>query len=246
MSGLESSGVSNWKEIVMESTLHGSHQAVYRQLFQHPAPRNLEWRKVTAMLKTIPDLQAEENGRGDMKLVRNGQTLTLHAPHSKDFSDIEEVMKLRHFLESPAAPAASPAAGGQVVLVLIDHREARIFDTEMDGTIPKQIKPYDPFGFGLHVRHHADGFDGKRPQELKSYYEAVIKTIEGAKEILLFGAGVGGSSAVEHLLQELREQHHDLVGKVVLVLRVDEHHLTEDELLAKAREFYAARADGNP
>ena len=229
----------------MESTLQGSHQAVYRQLFQHPAPKNLEWRKVTAMLKSIPDLKSEENGRGDMKLMRNGQTLTLHAPHSKDFADIEEVMKLRHFLESPAAPVGPPATG-QVVLVVIDHHEARIYDAELDGTVPKRIRPYDPFGFGLHVRHHADGFDGKRPRELKSYYEAVIKTLGNAKEILLFGVGTGGSSAMEHLLQELRERHHDLVGKIVLVMRVDEHHLAEDELLAKSREFYVGRAGRKP
>ena len=230
----------------MESALHGSHQAVYRQLFQHPAPRNLDWRKVTAMLKSIPDLQTEEDGHGDMKLARNGRTLTLHAPHSKDFSDLEQVMKLRHFLESAAAPAELPETAGHVVLVVIDHHEARIYQAEMDGTVPKQIRPYDPFGFGMQIRHHADGGDGRRPQELKSYYDAVIKTLQGAKEIPLFGVGVGGSSAMEHLLQELRERHHDLVGRVVNVVRVDEHHLSEDELLAKARGFYAARGGQKP
>ena len=43
------------------------------------------------------------------------------------------------------------------------------------------------------------------------------------------------------LLAEIRQRHADLAGRVVGSIVVDEHHLTDGQLLAKAREFYAAR-----
>jgi hypothetical protein len=226
----------------MESTVPESHQAVYRQLFQHPAPKNLQWREVTALLRSMTDVQTEETPHGDMKLLRNGRSLTLHPPKHKDFDDIEQVMHLRHFLESPDSQAQIPSADASLVVIAIDHHEARIYHADLDGTIPKRIVPYDPFGFGRHIRHHADDFNGKRPRELKSYYEAIIKTIQNAKAILIFGEAVGGSSAADELMLELKERHHDLAQKVVQMFRVDEHHLTEDQLLAKSREFFSTRA----
>jgi hypothetical protein len=43
------------------------------------------------------------------------------------------------------------------------------------------------------------------------------------------------------LLAALRRNHPDLADRVVGSIVVDEHHLTEDQLLATAREFYADR-----
>jgi hypothetical protein len=228
----------------MEPAPQGSHHAVFERLFQHPAPKNLEWREVVALLNSMPDVQTDEDANGRLKVVRGGHTLTLHRPNSKDFSDIEQVMQLRHFLQSSSTTAQSPPGAGPVLLVAIDHHGARIFHVELEGSRPVRIKPYDPFGFGLHVRHHADGFDGKRPHELKSYYENVIKTMHNAKEILLFGVGTGASSAMDYLLHEL-ERHPELSQKVVQTIRIDEHHFTDDQLLAKAREIYSvSRAGG--
>jgi hypothetical protein len=226
----------------MESTVPESHRAVYRELFQHPAPRNLQWREVASLLRSISDVQVEETPHGDMKLVRNGRSLVVHPPKHKDFDDIEQVMQLRHFLDSTGSGADVGSAGDSPVVIVIDHHEARIYHADLDGTVPKRIVPYDPFGFGRHTRPHADGLNGKRPRELKSYYEAIVKTIQNAKMILIFGEGVGGSSAMDELVLELKQRHPDLAQKVVHTVRVDEHHLTEDQLLSKSREFLSTRA----
>ena len=51
---------------------------------------------------------------------------------------------------------------------------------------------------------------------------------------------------MEQLLAELKKHHKDLAERVVRSVVVDEHHLTEDQLLAKARElFVVAPAAGN-
>jgi hypothetical protein len=46
---------------------------------------------------------------------------------------------------------------------------------------------------------------------------------------------------MDQLLAALKRDHPDLARRVVGSLVVDEAHMTEDQLLSKAREFYARR-----
>lgn len=125
------------------------------------------------------------------------------------------------------------------LLVVLDHQEARIYRTEVHGTVPVRIAPYDPFGHGRHLHSAQEWTDGKRLPERKSFYEAIAKTLRGAEQILLFGSGTGRSSAMEQLLADLKDHHPDVADKVIGSVIVDAHHTTDDQLLAKAREFYA-------
>ena len=125
------------------------------------------------------------------------------------------------------------------LLVVIDHQEAKVYRTEVVGAVPERIAPYDPHGHGRHLHSAHEWTDGKRPPERKSYYEAVAKTLRGAEQVLVFGSGTGRSSAMEQLLADLKDYHPDVAGKIVGSVVVDAHHTTEDQLLAKAREFYA-------
>jgi hypothetical protein len=224
----------------MDSQLSGTHQKVYQSVLQHPMPHNLQWREVWAMLCAIPDAKAVEETNGNLKVTRNGQTLLLHRPRGKDMADSKELTHVRHFLERSIAPTPAPAANGTHLLVVIDHREARIYSAELHGSVPQRITPYDPFGFGRALHYNQDDSNGQRKPELKSFYDAVIKTLHGATQILMFGTGTGASSAMNQLLLYLKEHHHDLAGRVVGSIAVDEHHLSEDQLLAKAREFFVA------
>jgi hypothetical protein len=47
---------------------------------------------------------------------------------------------------------------------------------------------------------------------------------------------------MDHLLAELKHSHGDLAKLIVGSLAIDEKHLTEGELLAKAREYRASIA----
>src|ERR1700683_4658881 len=139
-------------------------------------------------------------------------------------------MQIRHFLERSGAPVAPPVTAGVHLLVVIDHREARIYRTELHGTVPERITPYDPFGFGRDLRYNQDDSNGQRKPEQKSFYEAVAKTLQGAQQILMFGTGTGASSAMEHLLAELKRNHKELAERVVGSMAVNEQDLTEDQL----------------
>jgi len=222
----------------MESNLSGTHQKTYQHIFQHPMPHNLQWRDVWSLLGAIPDAEAVEEANGNLKVSRNGQTLMLHRPRGKDLADKQELMQVRHFLERSGAPVAPPAATGTHLLVVIDHREARIYSTELQGSVPQRIAPYDPFGYGRDLHYNQDDSNGQRKPEQKSFYEAVAKTLRGAKQILMFGTGTGASSAMEQLLLDLKKNHPEIAERVVGSVAVDEHHLTEAQLLAKARELF--------
>jgi len=147
-------------------------------------------------------------------------------------------MQVRHFLERSIGAAPRPTTPGTHLLVVIDHREARIYNTELRGSVPQRIAPYDPFGFGRDLHYNQDDSNGQRKPEQKSFYEAVAKTLQGAQQILMFGTGTGASSAMEQLLADLKKNHHEIADRVVGSIVVDEHHLTEDQLLAKARERF--------
>ena len=224
----------------MQSQLSGHHEKVYQQLLQHPMPHNLQWREVRSMLGAMPDAEVVEDDKGTVKITRNGQTLVLHRPRGKDLADAKELMQVRHFLERSETPTPQPSPAGTHLLVVIDHREARIFSTELNGSVPHRIVPYDPFGFGRALHYNQDDSNGQRKPEQKSFYEAVAKTLRGAQQILMFGTGTGTSSAMEYLLADLNKNHSDIAKRVVGSVAVDEHHLTEDQLLAKAREMFVA------
>jgi hypothetical protein len=228
----------------MEQTMHtqtlGSHQVTYDAVFQHPVARNLQWREVRAMLGHVSDAVVEEHG-GDVKFTRNGQTLTVHPPRRKDFSDVASVMKVRHFLERSSEAPPSPTVGGDGanLLVVIDHREARIFRAEVHGTTPERITPLDPQGSDRYLHAVGDNSNGQRKPELKSFYEAIAKGLGGAEKILILGSSTGSSSAMDHLVDELKAHHPAVASNIVGAVVVDGKHMTDDQLLSQARTFFA-------
>ena len=96
------------------------------------------------MFGAMTDADAVEETNGTLKVTRNGQSLMLHRPRGKDMADKKELMQVRHFLERSGAPAPAPAKVGTHLLVVIDHREARIYSTELHGSVAQRITPYDP------------------------------------------------------------------------------------------------------
>jgi hypothetical protein len=225
----------------MEISMSKVHQATYKAIFQHPIAHNLQWHDVRSMLDGLAEVTEEHNG--NLKFTRHGEVLILHPPKHKDLSDTKEVMQIRHFLERSTVPeSADPMEDGTHLLVVIDHREARIYKTEMRDSAPESITPYDPDGTRRHLHIVDDEANGQRQPELKSFYEAIAQSLRDAKQILIFGSGTGASSAMDYLVDELNQNHPDIAKRIVGAIVVDEQHLTENQLLAQAREFYSTIA----
>lgn len=223
----------------MENHMLGTHQSTYDAVFRHPIARNLQWRDLKAMLTALAEVTEEHSG--GLKFTRNGQSITLHPPRRKDFDDVEALMQVRHFLERSGVPSQEATPDGMHLLVVLDHREARVFRAELHGSVPQHILPYDPLGEGRYLHRVGDDSNGQRKPEPKEFYDAIMRTLKGSEAILLFGSSTGSSSAMDHLVAELRQHHPDLAGRVVGTVVINEQHMSEDQLLAKARAFYANR-----
>ncbi len=219
--------------------LSHAHQTTYDAILGHPAPHNLHWREVRSLLGAIGEVSEAPNGH--IKVTRNGHTLTLHATGHKDVGTVDQIKKVREFLERSGEGGAPAKESGAHMLVVIDHRQARIYRSELRGSVPQKIVPYDPDGSGRPLHYVENDSNGQRRPERRSYYDAIARSLQGADGVLVFGGGKGAGSAMEQLISELKSHHKDIAAKVVGSVVVDEHHSTEDQLLARAREFYSAR-----
>ena len=222
------------------ATLSGTHLRTYLEILRHPASHNLAWRDVRALFAHVGEVAEEPNG--NLKVTRNGQTLILPPPRTKDVAEIAELMELRRFLERSEQPAPPADASEIHWLVVIDHREARIFRSEIRGAAPLQILPHQPDDFFRHARNSKDFARGQEKPDPNSFFEPVARALKAPGKILLCGCGKGMGSEMEQFLSWLKRRHPELSGRIIGSLTVDEHQLTEAQLLAKAREFYARPA----
>ena len=217
--------------------LTGSHQRTFDRIFQHPISHNLEWRDVHALLGEMGDVAKEHNG--SLKVTRNGQTMVLHPTSKKDVAEMDEVMALRHFLERSETASPQISETETHWLLVIDHHEARIFRSEMDGATPQQILPYEPENYFRHAHNSKTTSRGQEKPDPNTFFEPVAKVLQAVGSILVFGTGTGTSSEMEQFIGWLKHHHPEVAKRVIGSLVVDEHHLTEGQLLAKAKGFYA-------
>ena len=221
----------------MKFKLGHAHRNVYDAIMRRPSSHNINWRDVRAMLSVIADVTEEANG--SLKVRLNGKSLLLHPAHHKEIGTDDQLGHLRDFLRLADREAEAAAPTGTHLLVVVDHRRARIFKVDLRGSTPLRITPHQPGEASRHLHYVQDDSNGQRRPELRSYYDDIIACLRDASGILLFGSGTGASSAMEHLLTELRTHHPAVAAKLVGVVVIDENHTTDEQLLARARDFYA-------
>jgi hypothetical protein len=218
-------------------TLSGSLLRTYDTIFQHPVSHNLEWRKVHALFRHLGGI--EESPNGNLKVTRNGQSLVLPPPRTKDVAHVDELMALRHFLErSEAVPVAveSPLAHW---LLVIDHHEARLFRSEMHGAVPQTLLPHEPSRYFRHAQNSPELSRGKEKPDPNTYFEPIAEALKSVGQLLVFGTGAGHSSEMDQFVAWVNVHRPELARRIIGALVVDESHLTDGQLLEKAREFYA-------
>jgi hypothetical protein len=227
-----------------------AHRRTYDAIFRHPLSHTIPWREVHALLREIASVEEQPNGH--LKVTRHGQTLVLATPATKDVSEASELMELRHFLERSEMPQTAPDASEAHWLVVIDHQQARIFRSELRGALPEQILPRPAEDYFRHAHNSQDFARAMEKPDPNSYFgpiaRALAVTLPGTAlgKILLFGRGKGTSSEMDQFTLWLKERHPEISRRVVGAVVVDAQHLTDAQLLAKAREFYAAHSGSTP
>ena len=217
--------------------LTGSHLRTYNSIFQHPVSHNLQWHDVYALFRHLGTVDEETNG--NLKVRRNGQDIVLHPPRTKDVAEVDEVMGLRHFLERSETPVVEEGDNHTHWLLVIDHHQARIFRSEIHGATPERVHPHEPDRYFRHARNSMNLSKGKEKPEPNSYFEPVARALHTFGEILIFGTGTGMSSEMDQFVSWANAHLPELAKRIIGSVVVDEHHLTEAQLLAKAREFFA-------
>ena len=220
--------------------LAGSHLRTYQTIFRHPASHNLGWHDVHALFRHLGSIEEEANG--NFKVTRNGHSIVLPPPRTKDVAETDELMALRRFLERSETPAVEAAnqSEGHWILVINQH-EARIFRTAMNGFVPQRILPHRPEDFFRRAANPADLSGGQEKPDPSIFFGPVADGLEAAERILVFGGGAGMASEMDKFVAWLGVHRPKLAQRVIGSMVVDEHDLTDAQLVAKAQAFYANR-----
>jgi hypothetical protein len=75
--------------------LSNHHRTTLRQIFQHPASHNIEWRSVISLLDTVGSVTEHHDGK--LTVTLGGETEYLDPPAHKDI-DTQMVVDLRRML----------------------------------------------------------------------------------------------------------------------------------------------------
>ena len=219
------------------SSLTGVHLHTYTMLLQHPLTPNLRWPEIHGLLRHLGVVNEQSNG--SLRVTRNGHTFVLPPAHTKEPPTTAELLHVRHFLERSETISIEAVEGAPQLLLVIDHHEARIFHTEISGGMPERLQPRHPSG---HFRHARDAKDFSRGQERPdpgTFFEPVARALHEPGRILVFGSRTGKGSEMTQFIGWVKIHYPDVARRVVGVVVVDEHHLTDGQLLAKARICYA-------
>ena len=183
----------------MQAEMLGIHKSTYDAVFQHPVSRNLAVAGRACPAGSLADETQEHND--NLKFTRNGQTLTVHPPRRKDFSDIQELMRIRHFLEGSGAPSQEAVARGNAPAGR--DRSSRGAHFQVGAAWVGAAEHHCPT-----IRRDRTGIfatSRRMPmasasRKTKSFYQAIAGTLSGAEKILILGSGTGASSAMDQLV----------------------------------------------
>jgi hypothetical protein len=226
-----------------EMTTHIRHDLdlLHQSLLHGKLPRNLSWDDTVELVAQLGEVQP--HGGDEFVFIVGTQREFFKRPHTHELG-VEEVARLRRFLRSagPESSTESPAQPCRMVVV-IDHHAAHIY-RDFNASRPEEeetVRPYDPFGFHHHLIHRKEAhYKGDRVPEEASFYEEVAKDLLPANEIVLIGHGSGKSSAVDHLAEYLKINHHALAHHVIATETADLSALTEPEIEAIAKRHMIA------
>jgi hypothetical protein len=218
-------------------SLHGSHLRTYEKIFQHPVSHNLPWRDVLALFSHLGDVEVETGGR--LRVMRQGHTLILPTPRTKDVDDVDMLMQLRRFLEHSETPLTPSVAPTGRVLVVIDHNGARLFSLDAPDAGRQLLLPDEPAENFRRAHVARDFASGKSRPAPAAFFALVAEALRDAGPVLIFGTGTGTSSEMDQFTAWAKKQYPDLARRITSARAVDEHHLTEAQLVALAREVFA-------
>lgn len=213
-----------------------AHQQTYHRIFQHPTLYNIEWREVIALLRDF--CHVEEKPNGSLRFTRRGRSFVVRMPLTKEMGDINEINAVRDFLLQTEELAPGTGEPTDHWVLVIDHHQARLFNSDQQGTPALQVLPPQPTDHFRHTAVSTDFAHSLEPHGQSAFFEAVAQELKSAPNILVLGLGTGTGSCMQQFVDWVRLHHADLAERIIGTLVTNEHHLTEDQLLDLSRKFF--------
>ncbi|MEI7666645.1 MAG: hypothetical protein WCI65_11425 [Synechococcaceae cyanobacterium ELA263] len=225
------------------------HLRTLQALYAHPLQHGVRVAKVEALFRS---LGANVTELGDRRLrlqLPAGQETWIHAACGLRHPDLDAdaVMRLRHLLqeagvtpEHPEADAASPRGDqGRRLILHLDHRHTDVFLLEGEEVEHAVLRPHGIWGTDQNLSHRHDRDQaGQRAAIDHDYLARLAAAIAAADVVLLLGHGRGANDMRQLLLHHLENHHRDLLDRIVGIETLDDGGLSDEQLVAIAREHF--------
>lgn len=225
------------------------HLRTLQALFAHPLQHGVRSSRVEALFRALGAQVTELDDRRLCLQMPNGAETWIRTGCGVRQPDLDadSVIRVRHFLEEagvtpshPEADADSPRGDQSRRLVLhLDHRHTDAYLLEGDQVEHALLRPHGIWGSDQKLTHRHDRDQaGQRAPVDSDYLSRIIAAMADADVVLLMGHGTGESDMRQVLLRHLDHQRPDLLERIVAVESLDDTGLSDNALVAIAREHF--------
>lgn len=124
-------------------------------------------------------------------------------------------------------------------MLRLDHRRTDVFRLEGEEVEHAVLRPHGIWGTDQSLTHRQDRDQAGQRAPLDSGYLArITEAMTDADAVLLLGHGTGESDRRQVLLHHLDTHRRDLLERIVGVETFDDSGLSDEQLLAVAREHF--------
>lgn len=233
------------------------HLRTLQALYAHPLQHGVRVAKVEALFRSLGATVTELGDRRLRLQMPAGQETWIHTSCGLRQPDLdaEAMMRIRHLLQEagvtpdhPEADGPSPRGDQSRRLILhLDHRHTDVFRLEGEEVEHAVLKPHGIWGTDQNLSHRHDRDQaGQRAPVDHDYLARLAAAIADADVVLLLGHGHGANDMRQLLLHDLETHHRELVDRIVGIETLDDGGLSDDELLAMAREYFGNQPHRRP
>lgn len=227
------------------------HLKTLQALFAHPLQHGVRASRVEALFRSLGAELSELDDRRLKIRMPSGMETWIHtgSSHRQPDLDADAVMRVRHFLQeagvSPEHPSTStdaPSPRGdqaQRLVLHLDHRRTDVFRLEGEDADHAVLRPHGIWGSSQSLTHRHDrDQSGQRAPLDTDYLARITEAMTDADAVLLIGHGTGESDMRQLLLHYLETHRRDLIERIVGVESLDDSGLSDQQMLAVAREHF--------
>lgn len=225
------------------------HLKTLQALYAHPLQHGVRSSKVEALFRALGAEVTELDDRRLRIHMPNGSETWIRTGCGVRQPDLDSdsVIRVRHFLrdagvtpDHPEVDEVSPRGDQSHRLVLhLDHRHTDVYRLEGDEVEHAVLRPHGIWGSDQNLTHRHDrDLAGQRAPVDSDYLARITAAMSEADAVLLMGHGTGESDMRQVLLRHLHHHRSDLLERIVGIETLDDSGLSDNALVAIAREHF--------